>query len=323
MSFDYFYGEADAEQFAFYRIPKRLITGDEFQNISTDAKLLYGLMLDRLQLSIRNQWMDDLNRVYIVYTVEDIMADMHCGNQKAVRMLSELEKDVGLIKRKRQGLGKPSLIYVLKFSTSCPQKNQESHFKKCENHTSGDVNFTRQEVWKSHTNKTDINKTENNKTNPINPVYPSADELPESHTEEPDGMDEMGSGQPQEDPMAVRKGYEEYFKKKLEYDCLMQKYPYDHGRINEIIDVLVDTVCSNAKTIRIGGEDRPAEVVKSRFMKLDYGHIEYMMDCFHDNTTEIRNIKKYMLTMLYNASLTIDHYYQAKVSHDMYGSGGW
>lgn len=135
MNFDYFYGPEDAEQYQFFRIPKRLITGDEFQDISTDSKLLYGLMLDRLQLSIRSKWMDDLNRVYIIYTVEEIMEDMHCGNQKAVKMLSELEKKIGLIKRKRQGLGKPSLIYVMKFSTPSPQKSPESHFKKCENHT--------------------------------------------------------------------------------------------------------------------------------------------------------------------------------------------
>ena len=121
MSFDYFYGPDDAEQYSFYRIPKKLITGDEFQEISTEAKLLYGLMLDRLQLSIRNQWFDALNRVYIIYTVEDIMTDLHCGNQKACKMLAELENKIGLIKRKRQGLGKPSLIYVLKFSTGNPQ----------------------------------------------------------------------------------------------------------------------------------------------------------------------------------------------------------
>ena len=157
MSFDYFYGPDDAEQYSFYRIPKRLITGDEFQDTSTEAKLLYGLMLDRLQLSIRNQWLDALNRVYIIYTVEDIMADLHCGNQKACKLLSELENKTGLIKRKRQGLGKPSLIYVLKFSTSCPQKDSESHFKTCENQTSGDVKTTSLDMWKSHGNNTDFN----------------------------------------------------------------------------------------------------------------------------------------------------------------------
>ena len=306
MSFDYFYGPDDAEQYSFYRIPKRLITGDEFQETSTEAKLLYGLMLDRLQLSIRNQWLDSLNRVYIIYTVEDIMADLHCGNQKACKLLSELENKTGLIKRKRQGLGKPSLIYVLKFSTSCPQNDSESHFKTCENHTSGDVKTTSLEMWKSHGNNTDFNKPEYNKTNPIYPGQASA-----KITVSVDGMGR--------DEMDERRSYERYFREHLYIDDLKQSYPYDHGRIDEILELLVDTVCSTAKTIRCAGEDRPAEVVKSRFMKLDYGHIQYVLDCIHDNTTDIRNIKAYMLTTLYNAPITIDHYYQAKVNHDLYG----
>ena len=82
---------------------------------------------------------------------------------------------------------------------------------------------------------------------------------------------------------------------------------------------MVDTVCSSAKTIRCAGEDRPVEVVKSRFMKLGYEHIQYVLDCIHENTTDIRNIKAYMLTTLYNAPMTIDHYYQTKVNHDLYG----
>ena len=306
MSFDYFYGPDDAEQYSFYRIPKRLITGDEFQDTSTEAKLLYGLMLDRLQLSIRNQWLDSLNRVYIIYTVEDIMADLHCGNQKACKLLSELENKTGLIKRKRQGLGKPSLIYVLKFSTSCPQNDSESHFKTCENHTSGDVKTTSLDMWKSHGNNTDFNKPEYNKTNPIYPGPASA-----KITVSVDGMGR--------DEMDERRSYEKYFREHLYIDDLKQSYPYDHGRIDEILELLVDTVCSTAKTIRCAGEDRPAEVVKSRFMKLDYGHIQYVLDCIHDNTTDIRNIKAYMLTTLYNAPITIDHYYQAKVNHDLYG----
>ncbi|HAJ74086.1 MAG TPA: replication initiator A domain-containing protein [Lachnospiraceae bacterium] len=306
MSFDYFYGPDDAEQYSFYRIPKRLITGEEFQETSTEAKLLYGLMLDRLQLSIRNQWLDSLNRVYIIYTVEDIMADLHCGNQKACKLLSELENKTGLIKRKRQGLGKPSLIYVLKFSTSCPQNDSESHFKTCENHTSGDVKTTSLDMWKSHGNKTDFNKPEYNKTNPIYPGQASA-----KITVSVDGMGR--------DEMDERRSYERYFREHLYIDDLKQSYPYDHGRIDEIFELLVDTVCSTAKTIRCAGEDRPAEVVKSRFMKLEHSHIQYVLDCIHDNTTDIRNIKAYMLTTLYNAPITIDHYYQAKVNHDLYG----
>ena len=92
MEYDYFYGPEDAEQYQFYRIPKLLITGERFKDISVEAKLLYGLMLDRLSLSMKNGWFDEDNRVYIIYKIENVMEDMRCGNQKAVKLLAELEK---------------------------------------------------------------------------------------------------------------------------------------------------------------------------------------------------------------------------------------
>ena len=168
MEFDYFYGPEDAEQYQFYRIPKLLITSNQFKDVSVEAKLLYGLMLDRLSLSIKNGWFDALNRAYIIYTIEDVSEDMHCGSQKAVKLVAELEKKAGLIKKKRQGLGKPSLIYVLKFSTVSPQNSSESQFLNCENHNSGMMNITTQEFRESQPNKNNQNKTEINKTNPIN-----------------------------------------------------------------------------------------------------------------------------------------------------------
>ena len=312
MEFDYFYGPEDAEQYQFYRIPKLLITSERFKDVSVESKLLYGLMLDRLSLSIKNGWFDSLNRAYIIYTIEDVTEDMHCGSQKAVKLVAELEKKAGLIKKKRQGLGKPSLIYVLKFFTVCPQKTSESQFKNGENHNSGNVKITTQEFPNSQPNKTNQNQTENNETDLIHLSVNVA-----GMDRESDGMDGM-----REDPIAKRKSYERYFREHLYIDDLKQSYPYDHGRIDEIFELLVDTVCSTAKTIRCAGEDRPAEVVKSRFMKLEYSHIQYVLDCIHDNTTEVRNIKAYMLTTLYNAPLTIDHYYQTKVGHDLYGYRG-
>ena len=167
MEFDYFYGPEDAEQYQFYRIPKLLITSERFKDVSVESKLLYGLMLDRLSLSIKNGWFDSLNRAYIIYTIEDVTEDMHCGSQKAVKLVAELEKKAGLIKKKRQGLGKPSLIYVLKFSTVCPQNTSESQFKNGENHNSGNVKITTQEFPNSQPNKTNQNQTENNETDLI------------------------------------------------------------------------------------------------------------------------------------------------------------
>ncbi len=117
MQYEYFYG-AQAEQFSFYRIPKALFTEPNFRELSTDAKVLYGILLDRMSLSLKNQWLDAQNKVYIIFTVEEIMDALNCANQKATRLMVELEKQAGLIERKRQGLGKPNLIYVKNFAAT-------------------------------------------------------------------------------------------------------------------------------------------------------------------------------------------------------------
>ena len=117
LNFPYYYGHS-GEQYAFFRIPKLLLTDDRFAEISTDAKLLYGLLLDRMELSYRNGWIDEQNRVFIIFTAEEVMDTLRCRSEKAARLFSELDstKGIGLIERKRQGLGRPTLIYVKNFS---------------------------------------------------------------------------------------------------------------------------------------------------------------------------------------------------------------
>lgn len=124
MQYEYFYG-AQVEQFSFYRIPKALFTEPNFRELSTDAKVLYGILLDRMSLSLKNQWLDAQNKVYIIFTVEEIMDALNCANQKAMRLMVELEKQVGLIERKRQGLGRPNLIYVKNFAATINSKSCE------------------------------------------------------------------------------------------------------------------------------------------------------------------------------------------------------
>ena len=124
MQYEYFYG-AQAEQFSFYRIPKALVTEPNFRELSTDAKVLYGILLDRMSLSLKNQWLDAQNKVYIIFTVEEIMDALNCANQKATRLMVELEKQAGLIERKRQGLGRPNLIYVKNFAATINSKSCE------------------------------------------------------------------------------------------------------------------------------------------------------------------------------------------------------
>ena len=124
MQYEYFYG-AQAEQFSFYRIPKALFTEPNFRELSTDAKVLYGILLDRMSLSLKNQWLDAQNKVYIIFTVEEIMDALNCANQKATRLMVELEKQAGLIERKRQGLGRPNLMYVKNFAATINSKSCE------------------------------------------------------------------------------------------------------------------------------------------------------------------------------------------------------
>ena len=111
--------------------------------------------------------------------------------------------------------------------------------------------------------------------------------------------------------------YEEIIKDNICYDILKQDMPYDHDRIDEIVDLILETVCTRRRTIRIAGDDYPAELVKSKFMKLDSEHIRFVLDCMRENTTKIRNIKQYLRAALFNAPSTIGNYYTSLVAHDM------
>ena len=154
----------------------------------------------------------------------------------------------------------------------------------------------------NYPSRTDLSSTE--LSNPIqsNPPTPAGARM---------GTDRMGA----------RESYRELILENIEYDFWKNSDRVDHEMLDEITELIVDTVCSARKTIRIAGDDYPAEVVKSRFMKLDSSHVQYVMDCMKDNTTYVRNIKKYLLAALYNAPTTINSYYSSLVQHDMYGDG--
>ncbi|MBM6764661.1 helix-turn-helix domain-containing protein [Faecalicoccus pleomorphus] len=130
-----------------------------------------------------------------------------------------------------------------------------------------------------------------------------------------------GSDRKGRDRMRERESYRELILENIEYDYLIQNHRLDRDRLDELVELMVDTVCSNREMIRIAGDDYPAEVVKSRFLKLNSSHIEYVLDRMRENTTYVRNIKKYLLAALYNAPATIDSYYTSLVNHDMYGGG--
>ena len=285
MTLDYFYGQA-GKLFSFYRIPKALFQEQRFQNLSTDAKTLYGILLDRMSLSVKNEWFDKQGRVFIIFTIEDVKRALCCADNKATKLLRELE-NFGLIERKRRGLGKPSLVYVKNFSSDLSNERVQNR----ENHESGSPKNACQDPPKSRCNKNKKSKTERNNTNPI-----LSDEL---------------------EKMKNRKLLEEYFSRSLEIELLLRLYPDDEDTIYQIVDLLVDTCDSKRNLIRIAGDDKPAEVVLSRLKKLNADHIRFILDCLAANTSPIRNMKQYLLAALFNAPTTIQLYYQNKVNHDL------
>ena len=285
MTLDYFYGQA-GELFSFFRIPKALFQEQRFQNLSTDAKILYGILLDRMSLSAKNGWRDEQGRVYIIYTVREVQESLCCAEHKAVRLFRELE-DIGLVKRKRRGLGRPSLIYVKDFSSGLPKAQVQNR----PNSSSGAAESAILEQPKPQANKTNKNNTEMSETDPF-------------YSEEADGMSKHTQ-------------LEEYFLQSLEVDLLLRLCPDDEDTIYQIVDLLVDTCATNRKTLRIAGDDKPAEVVRSRFMKLNADHIHFVLKCLAENSSPIRNMKQYLLASLYNAPTTMQLFYQNQTNHDL------
>lgn len=315
LELNYYYGN-EAEQYSFYRIPKALFTDSRFKPVSTEAKVLYGLLLDRMGLSIKSGWMDEDGRVYIYFTLEDAMMLMGCGHGKAVRLFAELdtENGIGLIDRKKQGQGCPAKIYVKNFTL--PADNQTSQNRKSEspkpevktsqNRKSALPETGSLDFPKSDGINTEINNTEFNDTDPINPTPTPSAPAPVDNSVM--GLDSIGI-------------YEEIIKENIEYEILLERNQYSKDLIDGIVTLMVETVCSSRPTITIAKEDMSQQVVKSRLLKLDESHVQYVLDSFQTNTTKVRNIRSYLLTGLYRAPTTIDAHYAALVNHDMYGGG--
>ena len=285
MTLDYFYGQA-GELFSFFRIPKALFQEQQFQDLSTDAKTLYGILLDRMSLSVKNEWFDKKGRVFIIFTIEDVKRTLRCADNKATRLLRELEK-FGLIERKRRGQGKPCLVYVKNFSA---ESSKES-VKNRDNDDSCGSKIACQDPVKSRGIKKKENKTEMNNTNLI-----LSDES---------------------EKMKNHELLEEYFSHSLEIDLLLRLYPDDEDTLYQIVDLLVDTCATKRKMLHIAGDDKPAEVVRSRFMKLNADHICFVLKCLAENSSPIRNMKQYLLASLYNAPTTMQLSYQNQTNHDL------
>ena len=311
VKFNYYYGK-EAETFSFFRIPKLLFTDETFRNLSSDAKVLYGILLDRMSLSMKNGWIDEENKVYIIFTIEEIAQIMCCATQKATKILQELDdkKGIGLIEKKRLGLGKPNILYVKNFIVQSSDKesvekdeefteeeeiiNQEllnSQLKNGENHNSGNVKITKQELLKSQCNNTNINNTEYNNTeyNNTSPISPSKKDM------------EKGRLCNQDEDMEVEV-IRKVIKQKIEYPVLIKEE--EKEKVDLILNLMTEVI-KNKKDIKVNQSSVNYKTVRKQLLSLKKEHIKYVLSVLGENKQKIKNLRAYLISLLYNAPVNI------------------
>lgn len=344
MVFNYYYG-SEADQFNFIRIPKRLITDPLFADLSLSAKLLYGILLDRMSLSMKNKWLDKENRVYIIYQISEIMENLNVAEKTAIKILKELEV-VGLVEKRRRGLGLPSLLYVKNFIVDDKQQEKKENVEEKGIQIEGSSRTDK--LYSSRTVGNDCSGTvENTVSRSVENDDSKTVEREDSRTVKREVQEQqkkvalisktdfsdidfsktdtnhIKSNQIRDDDV-IRKdvistvrAYEELIGENIEYDLLLERYPYDRELLEGIFNLMIEVMLNKSNTTVISSSEFPTELVKSRFLKLNISHIEYVIRSLQGNTTKVNNIKKYLLASLFNAPSTISGYYQAEINYDM------
>ena len=334
MNFNYYYGN-QADQFSFIRIPRVLLVDQLFSPLSIQSKVLYGVLLDRMGISMRNGWFDELNRVYIIYQISEIQEDLGFSKKKAIDYLTELEQ-FGLVEKKRRGRGLPSILYVKSFMTKDAiarsvgdviSDSKASEIRSVETGTSEPIISISRSAEIDTSRGSQVAPLEvpestllevpksaplmsNNNINNTNMSYiPSNQILSSGGASVPERCDE--------DEMRSVRAYAEIISENLELEILKQGHRYDVELLDGIYDLILEVVVSKSPTTIIASNEYPTELVRSKFLKLTSMHVEYVVDCFNQNSSKVRNIKKYLLAALFNAPSTISGYYTAEVHHDM------
>ena len=304
MSKKYFYGRRQADLFSFIRIPKLLLTGKRYRKLSCEAKVLYGFLLDRMSLSAENEWFDDEGRVFVYCTISEAAEEViGCGEKKACSVFKELE-EIELIERKRQGLNKPNLIYVLDFS----EEVSDGHFRNCPNDNSRNVDKSNQELSERQTNNTKFNKTEFSDTESSHVLSNDEGYVDEGRDRTRQDFDNYS---------AIRC----YIANQISLDALRVDY-LDNPLVDELYELIVDVVTSSKKEIVICGEKKPMSIVRSQFMKLNMFNIAFVLERLEETKPKIGNIKSYLLTTLYNSLLTTSSYYRTRCNNEIFRNEG-
>ena len=357
MVFNYYYG-TEAEQFSFIRIPKVMLTEERFAPLSLAAKILYGVLLDRMALSVKNGWMDKEQRVYIIFKIEEIQELLGFSKKKSIEYLGELES-FGLVEKQRRGLGLPSILYIKSFmvkesveigtsrgveiDTSVSEEKEDTIVELSPDY--GTTPCDRIKIAQKESvsveikaeNKPFIDKTENefekscvrsvdlgtsggvqmaplevpistpliSNTKLINTKCSNTESNPILSPDSKMGLDEIGA-------------YSQLIKKNIDYDCLVERYPYEQELVEGIYELILEMALKKSETTVIACGAYPTELVRSKFLKLDCGHVEYVIGCLQSNTSKVKNIKKYLLAALFNAPSTISGYYRAEVNYDIH-----
>ena len=320
--FDYYYG-AESEQFSFVRVPRVLFTDKEhFGNLSNEAKLLYGLLLERMSLSRKNNWIDKHNRVYIIFPVEEIEEILDVGHEKALNLLKELDDQsgIGLVRKKRRGLGLPSILYVKNFivkgekstdyvptSRSTENGIQEvgkTDCKKSENQTSANPKSRLLEVRNSDSNNIDINNTDMSYT------YDQSINPPRTDFQNFSPGDGLIDG-------IDRNAVEEEVKEQIDYDCLISNPDSSVVQMaEEIKDLMVDVLCGERSVVS-EGKRVSEETAKSAYRKITFDHVQYVMKSLVSYPDKISRIDRFLTTSLFNSVYTLTNSTFAGFEHDM------
>ena len=332
LDLNYFTGQ-EADQFNFIKIPKPLLYDPIYADLKIAEIITYSRMLDRMNLSIKNGWFDELGRAYIFCSLADVREFAECGKNKAVDILKALE-EIGLIEKVKGAPGTGMRIYVKNF---IPKNNQGfanqtfgtvevnpktddsnvdnstevcfSNSENPKNQTSRSPENKLSEVWKSNPNNNKYNNTNPSNTKSIR-IIPSSEYIERQKRKQESEMrlDEMG--------------YAELIRENIDLDSLLADFPHDKEFIMGIYDLILETVLCKSDTIVVASNKYSTNFVRAKLLKLNMFHIQYVMDCWKKNTELPRNVKKYLLATLFNAPSTCDAYITAEVNRDM-ASPNW
>ncbi|MGV3318410.1 replication initiator protein A [Streptococcus agalactiae] len=307
IKFSYYYGK-EADQYSFFKIPKILYTDSIFKTLSSDAKVLYSILLDRMSLSMKNGWLDEENKVFIIFTIDEIEETMNIGRNKAINIMKEIQ-DFGLIEKKRRGLGKPNIIYVKRFLVETIEENgkmeeekngdrslndkfqevSKANLQKFEKQTSRNLKNKPQEVSKTNCNKTNINKTKKSDTD----------------ISKTTSIDKTGCKR------KSKKGeggqVEKIIKQNISYFDFMDRDSPTKENIDFIVEIMVDAVESK-RDLKINQTWISYEKIKEKFLSIKKEHIEYILSVLRENTSKITHFRAYLLSIIYNAPINIIYY---------------